>query len=284
MACREELVRSASRWATAPGVAASWHESFRDVPETEEKPSRPRKGDPLRIGWRYEYSQGITQEELDALVAIALALSDEPLSFMPRPHPESVLMWRDLDGDLTGWTVSVGFVLEDGAPLVRLVVFYNEDGPARVAEAQRELRITEAQRGLQKIADAMPETFARWTSLVEGRPGRRGTALARRAVWAKRRVLAEDQAKAAGQPVIAWMAEKYRYSPGSVTQYVHKARAEGLLSPRDVKPPQLTAKALHLLEEEEQLRPEVVVSREEQMERVRLAAHRARLLGEKGDD
>lgn len=243
MGKRRQLVTHPSRWMTPPGVHPRWY-----LPH--ENPEQPEGvawtgNDALGIGWCWNYEYGLA--------------ADHPLvqSGRRRPHPPGVVLWRDLDGDLDGWTVSVGFVLEDGKPRERTVVFYAEGIPTRVSRAQRELRITEAFAALRSLADALPRTFGEWRSLVEGPTGRRGTPEVRYAVWAQRRVEADAEAEKAGMPVLRWAAQQYGFSEGAIKQYWFKAREKGLLTPRSVHPPRLTDKAERLLAREHSLAEEV---------------------------
>ena len=148
------------------------------------------------------------------------------------PHPAGVLLWKGLEDDMAGWTVSIGFVLVDGEPVERLVNFYNDGSATQVSRAQRELRIGEALRAVRQIADELPGLFEDWTALRTRRRGRAGSPDAIYAHWASLRVEAEglSREQRGGKSVLAFLADREHVSLGSVKQYMQRARDRGLLT------------------------------------------------------
>jgi len=169
----------------------------------------------------------------------------------------SVLMIeKELDGPVDGWRAEVEFRVDgvgsdrpDGPPRL-LGVYLRPDAPAYWNDlpTQRALRavhngdvLRELREWLSFVPTQGPAKV--WIDAIERgrRSGRRGKSDDHYAVWAERRVRAEEIAPRTPNK---WLAEQYGETVGAVSMILNRARNRGFLEGR---PPRLSAKAEHLL-------------------------------------
>lgn len=170
----------------------------------------------------------------------------------------TLVIEQDLDGPLAGWRAVIEFRMEDTGVVTRpappriVEVRFRPDVPALWSElpTQRALRAVHLGSVLTQVRDwlgsvPMKHTARVWIDAIERgrRSGARGKSDAYYALWARRRVEAQE---ADPRRPIQWLSVRYGETVGAVNMLVLRAREHGFL---EGKPPRLTAKAEEMLDE-----------------------------------